>query len=322
MVNPVLLTETKWYGQPAYQFETEAMRVVTTPQMGAKIVSVFDKRAGHEWLLPPIDRPFKPTVYGARFVDQDMSGWDEMMPSIDAGAYPAEGKFAGVALPDHGEVWSVPWTVVEVQTDALTLDVQGQALPYRFRRTMRVISPTLLRMEYEVLRTAPDDFVVLWAAHPQFVVDAETHIVLPDEVETITNILNVEELGAPGLIHAWPETKTPQGEPFALDQIGSRERHKYRKLYLSPHQPVAWAAMRQGEAGQWLRLGWDAQLVPYLGIWVDEGAVNTVAAAALEPSNGFYDTLERAWNNQRVLHVNSDQPYRWYMDIEIGRGAL
>jgi len=55
------------------------------------------------------NRPFKPVAYGAVFVDQDMSGWDEMFPTINACTYPAPSPYAGITLPDHGEVWVLPW---------------------------------------------------------------------------------------------------------------------------------------------------------------------------------------------------------------------
>jgi len=71
--------------------------------MGAKLVSLVHKPAAHDWLLGPADRPFRPVPYGASFVDQDMSGWDEMFPTIEACPYPGEGPYAGAALPDHGE---------------------------------------------------------------------------------------------------------------------------------------------------------------------------------------------------------------------------
>ena len=48
--------------------------------------------AAHEWLLGPADCPFRPVPYGASFVDQDMSGWDEMFPH------------RGVSIPRRGAV--------------------------------------------------------------------------------------------------------------------------------------------------------------------------------------------------------------------------
>ncbi len=70
-------------------------------------------------------RPLKPAGYGADFVSQDMSGWDEMMPTISAC------RFRNITLPDHGEVWGIPWNI-DKATAELCFSVNGVALPYHF----------------------------------------------------------------------------------------------------------------------------------------------------------------------------------------------
>ena len=132
--------ETTWLGQPAIALETPLLRFVTVPSMGAKIVSLYDRQAQREWLLPPSGRAFQPVGYGASFVDQDMSGWDEIFPTIDACNYPIEGVYHGIALPDHGEVWSLPWQIESVTEDSISLSTVGIAVPYRLTRTVRARS--------------------------------------------------------------------------------------------------------------------------------------------------------------------------------------
>src|SRR5712691_10448817 len=117
MIDQVTIVESEWLGQRAYVIDMPEMRVITTPVVGAKIVSIFDKKANHEWLLPPANRPFQAVSYGASFVEQDMSGWDEMFPTIEPCAYPVPGPFEGAKLPDHGEVWSLPWGLEDIQSD-------------------------------------------------------------------------------------------------------------------------------------------------------------------------------------------------------------
>ena len=80
--------------------------------------------------------------------------------------------------------------------------------------------------------------------------------------------------------------------------------------------------MQQGEAGAWLRLAWDAKATPYLGIWVDEGDYNPAPTAALEPSTGYYDSLARAWQNQRVMRLSPGIPQRWSLDLTVGSGKI
>ncbi len=314
--------ESNWFGQMAYVVETSKLRVITTPRLGAKIVSIFDKEAAHEWLLPPANRPFQEVLYGALFTGQDMSGWDEMLPTIEACDYPVPGQFEGAMLPDHGEVWTLPWNIIDIQTDSLTMAVAGRSLPYLLKRIMRVIGVNKVRLEYEVLNTGQEDLVMLWAAHPQFKVDADTRIVLPLEVQNLFNVLKTEDWNAVGGLYSWPNARTANGEAFKLDRINASGIHKYWKFYVPPEQAIRWAALVQLSGTHWLRLGWDPNFVPFLGIWIDDGVFNPVSTIALEPATGFYDSLTRAWANQRIMRVQPEACYQWYIDVETGRGKL
>ena len=44
--------------------------------------------------------------------------------------------------------------------------------------------------------------------------------------------------------------------------------------------------------------------------------------AALEPATGFYDKLDLAWQNQRVMYLPPGEPVRWHLDLEVGQGRL
>jgi galactose mutarotase-like enzyme len=314
--------ETTWLNQPALVLETPSLRFITVPGMGAKIVSLFDKRAEREWLLPPTNREFKPVAYGVPFVDQDMSGWDEVFPTTDACNYPVDGPYRDNALPDHGEVWALPWQVINVTEDSISLSTVGRALPYRLSRTVRVTDVRRITVEFEVVNTGSESFVALWSAHPQFAVDAETRIVLPERADRVVNVHPVDDWPESGRLYPWPEAITHRGIKFRLDRIRSAELRRCRKFYVLPSEPVNWAALQQNGAGDWIRLSWDTSQIPYLGIWVDEGTYNPRSAAALEPTTGFYDRLDLAWRNNAVMRLQPNESYCWQFDIELGTGDL
>jgi galactose mutarotase-like enzyme len=318
-VTQTTLMPTQWLGQPAMTLETPAVRLVTVPALGGKIVSLYDKVSRHEWLLPPIDRPFRPVAYAAPFADQDMSGWDEMFPTINACAYPAPGPFAGQPLPDHGEVWSLPWAISECSDDALSLTVEGRALPYRFTRSIRALDASTLRLDFAATNTGDTPIAALWTAHPQFVVDEQTRLILPPSVTSVVNVLPTDEW-ASETAYPWPEATNQRGQTVRLDRIGPASLKSCRKFYLPPDEPVGWAAIQQGASGAWLQLSWDAATVPYLGLWVDEGVYNPTPTAALEPSTGYYDSLTNAWKNARVPTIAPGATQRWHLDIELGIG--
>src|SRR5262249_31113709 len=152
----------------ARALENDVLHVVVLPELGAKLASLLDKRTNHEWLLSLGARPVKPVAYGATFTRQDMSGWDEMFPTIDACPYPAPGPYQGQPLPDHGEVWSLPWHG-DTASDRLSLSVQGKVIPYTLSRTMTLAENQVI-LSYSLSNPTADELIWLWATHPQFTV--------------------------------------------------------------------------------------------------------------------------------------------------------
>jgi len=299
---------TSWHNFPAYALESEALRLVIVPDLGAKIVSLYDKIHQREWLVPPI-RPARQTAYGDDFVSQDMSGWDEMLPTI------VTCEYAGKILPDHGEIWSIPWKRENVD-GALSFSVDGVALPYRFTRTAALVAPATLEFRYQILNTGQQAFSYLWAAHPQFAADAHTRIVFPPEVEQVVNVIENDPVwGAAGDLASWPVAVAASGAEWRLDTVRGVEHRACRKFYTRPEQPIGWAALVDEQRNCQLRLEWPADFAPYLGLWIDEGMYNTAPVAALEPTNGYYDSLERAIENQQVAVLEPGQQVNWTLKV-------
>lgn len=299
---------TTWQGFEALALENERLRIVVLPQLGGKIVSLFDKLNTYEWLVEPM-RPLRPLVYGADFVSQDMSGWDEMLPTITACCWD------GALLPDHGEVWSVPWQV-EPSTNALSLSVAGTALPYQLTRRIRLSAENVLEFAYTLFNPAASQLPFLWAAHPQFAADSTTRLILPDEVEYLVNVIAADPAwGAAGSSVSWPTAEALDGQAWTLDRVGPANQHTCRKFYVAPEQPVSWAALKHGQSKSRLRLEWDTAELPYLGIWVDEGAYNSRPAVALEPSNGYYDNLVKAVDHHRCGCLKPGSRCAWTLRV-------
>ncbi len=306
----IKIFESTWQHLPAVTLESPLMRVVIIPDLGAKIVSLFDKIRQYEWLAPPM-RPLKKTIYGAVFKDQDMSGWDEMMPTIDACA------FDGIKLPDHGEVWSIPWTVENTSVEAL-LSVCGTAMSYRFTRSAELVADNFLQLSYTLQNTAEVPLPYLWAAHPQFIASPDMHIILPSEVNQMVNIIIDDPLwGESGAIHAWPQAQSNDGIIRRLDQVAGAENHACRKFYVQPNQHIGWAMLYHTGLGCRLRLDWQPADIPYFGLWVDEGMVNSSPVAALEPATGYYDSLERAAGNGSAPILAPGAMKQWCLIVSL-----
>ena len=315
------IRQTTWHVLSAWMLENDTLRTIIVPDVGAKLVSLFDKRNQLEWLAGSGDRPFRKVPYGATFTDQDMSGWDEMFPTVLACDYPGPGDQNDTPLPDHGEVWTLPWALVAAQDGRLTFSVEGQALPYRLTRTAEYSSADTLLLHYQLVNHSPQSMPYLWAAHPQFACGLAAEVILPPHITTVCNAIGESwGWGGPETRYAWPVAAALDGMTRRLDQIGPPARHQARKFFVPPEVPVNWAGLMLQPSRAWLRLHWDAQRVPYLGLWMDEGAVNPESVAALEPMTGFYDTLVVAWARQQVALIEPGDTHEWTLTVRVGTG--
>lgn len=299
----------EWHGLPAYALEDARLRVVLLPDLGGKIASLYDRVAGREWLAQPARAPRRP-AYGSRFVEAELCGWDEMLPTIDPCCW------EGTALPDHGEAWSLPWQVDAASGEALVLSVCGRALPYRLERRATLTAPGRLELRYALSNTGRETFPVLWAAHPQFAADARTRLRLPPGVERVVTVKSGPVWGPEGSPHPWPRARTLQGAVRRLDRARGPQARTSRKFYLPREARAGWAALQRG--GARLEMRWSPEALPYLGLWCDEGEYyNESSVIAIEPSNGYYDRLDRAAGNRSAPLLAPGRPLRWNLEVSL-----
>jgi galactose mutarotase-like enzyme len=314
------ISQTSWYGLNAWALSTAELSTVVVPALGAKIVSLLDRRAETEWLIGPGQRPVKPVPYGATFTDQDMAGWDEMFPTIDACDYPGPGPQHGTPLPDHGEAWALPWQVTAAGPAGLTLKLQGRALPYELTRTADCPEPALLRLRYTLLNLGANPMPYLWAAHPQFLCGSNGQLILPAEVTEVVNTIPESwGWGKPGTRWEWPPAQLADRPGVRADLIGPPTLKRGRKLFVLPHLHPSWAAVLQRDSGRWVRFEWNPDKVPYLGLWVDEGAFSHDSVAALEPMTGWHDDLALAARKGHVKTVPAGEMHTWTLIVRLGR---
>ena len=316
------ISQTSWYQQTAWALENDQLRVVLVPEMGGKIVSLLDKTNQQEWLIDPADRPFRPAPYGAVFTDQDMSGWDEMFPTIVECAFPLDGPYKGTHLPDHGEIWTLPWQVSNQTDETLALTVQGKALPYQLTRTVKLTEPGTVQLHYQLKNKGKYTFPYMWAAHPQFACEAGTSIILPPTVSQVCNVMPTETgWGTPETIVGWPDAQMADGTPLDISKVGAPDLKRARKFFTLPDAHISWMALQQ-PTQNWLRMAWDSQAVPYFGLWLDEGLLNHKTVITPEPITGFYDSLVIAWEKQLVKVVPAGGTVSWTLTVQLSTGDL
>lgn len=312
--------QISWHGLDAWGLASTDLSVLMVPALGAKIVSLVERSSGTEWLIGPGPRPVRPVAYGAAFTEQDMAGWDEMFPTIVACLYPGPGMHQGANLPDHGEAWALPWQVMQAGEGSLSLSMQGRALPYRLVRTADCPEPATLRLRYTLHNLGPDPMPYLWAAHPQFTCGPDSQLIFPPEVREVINTLPESwGWGPPETPFGWPAALAPDGTLMHIDEVGPPSLKRGRKFFVLPQVRPSWAAVLRRGSGQWARFEWDPEEIPYLGLWVDEGAFNYDSVAAPQPTTAWYDDLALAYRNGRAAVLPAGETRTWALVVRLGR---
>lgn len=252
------------------------------PSRGAKIGSLRD--ASREWLAQPAIPVGPPARGAASFVDAELAGWDECAPSITGCAVD------GTVVHDHGDLWALGF-------DRTTDGVRVAHPRFSFERRI-VPTATGLRLDYRA-QAIERPLPFLWAAHPQFVAPPGSRIELPDRLEL------VDVLDAPTLRQPW------SAELASIDTVPVDGR---RKVFVEPDHRVDRATLVHPDGAR-LTLRWCSEQLPYLGLWFDHGAFSREPVIAIEPMTGYHDSLERAVALGRVLLLEPDQPFEWWVEV-------
>jgi galactose mutarotase-like enzyme len=263
--------------------ENAALRVGVNVGYGARVVSLFDKAAGREWVTQ--GAASANTGEDADYSGDEAIGWDECFPTVSP--WDASATNWGRRLRDHGDLWGRAFQVDAASATALTLSYADPQ--FRFTRELRLDGTTLI-VRYAVENRLARPLPYLWALHALLAVTDKDHIVLPgvDSVRPTFMALRGQTIAAPTL--NWPELDGKL--PFSLDAVQPANSLFAGKFFASGAGRLA----RVGHAGEWLEIAWDAS-IQHLGMWFTYGAWPSAGGhheVALEPTNASADDLGQA----------------------------
>jgi galactose mutarotase-like enzyme len=298
------------------------IRVEVLPELGGKLVSLCLLDGNHEFLLRPPEREYRRAAYGAVFEDYDTSGFDECFPTVAECVYPNE-PFGGMRLPDHGELWSIPWQV-ETSSHGLTLKASGTRMDYTFRKRLRLEGPDVV-IEYELKNRSDHEFRYLWSAHPLLSVSPGAEIVLPAEVSSVqVNWSLGDRLGRLGEECAWPITQLPNGGIDELHRMKMPETGTADKLFTPPLRH-GYCALYDRPRGHSIAFLFDPLKVPYVGLWLCQGGwpqsrTAKHYTAALEPCSGRPDSLAEAIAHDDCPRITAGGAAQWDLRLQLRYG--
>lgn len=311
----MITTEWSLAGQPAVVLENRYVRAVVLPGLGGKIISLVDKIADVELLWRNERVPVRPVPFGSGYDDQFLGGWDELFPNDEPET------LAGEPMPDHGELWALPWTVSELGADdqqawlELTLRPPISATSVS-KRLLLGDGPDLL-VDYRITNEGRRDLPYLWKSHVAVRLHRDT------EVSMAAKGVLVHEFGAPrarpvGGSFEWPILLV-DGVEHDFRRLPDPGDHGVSEFVIATSLARGECGVRHAEARTGLTLTWDAADLPSCWTFASYGGGwRGLDVLILEPCTGYPLSVidGAAAGTHQVLTAGSTK--QWSLGARVG----
>ena len=311
-------------GKENVLMRTRSCSITVLPHFGGKIASLQFR--GHELLQAPL-APIAPRTPSMSFDAADASGWDECLPSV--APCTVETSAGAARIPDHGDLWRVAWEPVGQNAPSgasITLRGRCFSLPLALERTITLNESedgAHIRVDYTLRNTGDHSVPWSWAAHPLFAIEAADQILLPASITT-TRLEGSgrNRLGTGGNTVNWPVAILADGGHANLSIAQPADTGIGDKLFAGPlatHEN--WCILLRPKAGLRIKMSFDTQATPYLGLWLcyggwPNGTGPKQMCVAPEPSTAPVDSLAVAGNWSRRLAPGAS--FSWPMFLDLG----
>ena len=290
--------EWSYRGFRAIVLENVALRVVILPELGAKVWSLVAKGRDREmlWHNPRV-KP-RPAPLGARYDDWFCGGWDELFPND------APVTIGGEAYPDHGELWSMPftWEVVAASPAEVTIrfSCAGTVTASLFEKwiTLRA-DEAILRTRYRISNTGPAPLDFHWKMHPALHHGDNARVDLPAGRVVIDENF-AGEFAVPEF--TWPQAAGAQGLNIDMRRLPPKS-HQTARFFYAVELREGWCALTDGDERVGFGLVFDPAILSTVWVFGSYGGWRGLHTTILEPCTGFPFELDKALAGGRFSHL-------------------
>jgi len=310
------ISSASYKDQQGVMIDTGILEAVILPGRGANLASLIYKPAGKQLLSQRPGTCYQVQPYAGNYVAAENAGMDDMFPTIDA-CVCEQFPWQGVQLPDHGEVWSLPWQA-EPDDDGLSLRVHGVRLPYTLEKRFSAPDPSVIKIEYRLTNHTAFEFDYLWAAHAMFASEEGAEVVVPQGLDRFTTTFsNSPALGRYGDQFAWPLATLSDGSQRDMRWMRSKQAGEVYKFYFHGKLREGWCAARFHQSGIAIGLSWPQEAVPYLALLPNEGGWDDACSLYFEPSTCTFDRPDFGRYHGEVARLGPNAAHSWYLNISV-----
>jgi len=304
------------------RLENDLISVAVIPELGGKIHSILDRRTDTEFVWKNPHLAYRKPSYGAAYHEFDSSGIDECVPTVAPCGYP-NGPWKGIQIPDHGEVWSIPWKCRQLEKTrkrtAIALEVHGVRFPYHIAKNISLADGRSgVAFRYELTNHSHEPFLFVWALHALLNVDERSRIFLPHDTRAVVTWSRNHRL-VQDQEFLWPLARDNNGNDVDLTYIGPVNIGFADKI-VTTSIPDGWCALWNEGSKIAVVLRFPRRTVTNIGVWLNMGGWGNPGHPehnniALEPQIGW-DQLDigcSKYHQYGVLRPGASQ--RWKVDV-------
>ena len=292
------------------ELENEELKVCFDPDFGCKIHSFFLKKAGFELAAKNEgSTSYFSDTRTVSFGDYAF-GMDDAFPSIDKETLTIDGK--KYEYPDHGMVWNHPFKVIDVQRNSAECSFYDEEYALFYKKKLSLNGDTLsvfIEIDYE----GEKPFPCIWTFHGLIQYEDGIKITLPKGSDRLINVLNHEVFGKEGKILTSDEVK------MVTSKLPKKDSGDMVKYYVDGPVKEGECRVTYTTKGVEYILTYDAKTLPFLGVWITAGGLDGANNMALEPSDGFYDSISNAEKNKAVSVLKPGEKRLINFDIRLRR---
>ena len=305
-----MIEKVMFCGEEAYRLENEMLSCICIPQRGGKIASIKYRETGFELLYQNRTSFYSDADVNSKFADFEACGFDDAFPSIDPEMITIDGEL--IPYPDHGEIWRAAFES-EIWADRLLLTYNSELFNYSYIKTFE-LSGNRLNCTYSIKNNGKKSFPCFFAMHCLVNVEKGMRLIFPNKTDGVINVMDSPKLGKAGTAYRFPKDMIC-GTEYDFTSLPENESPMMDKYYVNE-------AVKEGKCGyDYLRSGiralieYDCNKLPFLGFWVTQGGFRGEYNCALEPTNGYYDSISCAQKNSKCPVLEPDEAMEFDLSI-------
>ncbi len=298
--------------------ENEKLKLRVIPELGGKIASVLVKEKNFDIAAAPGEgREYRKAEEDGNFCAFDMSGIDDAFPNIDEETISYGDRI--LCYPDHGEIWSREMEVTENRVDKISLRLFSKRFLYEYEKTV-ILSERGIRLEYRIHSLNDTSLPCFWTLHGLMPYRDNMEFSYPEGTKTFVNVLDDTPLGENGKLFD-ADDDAMDFSRLPIKSIQGYNKPYYMKYYLQDRVKEGKCSVYYPDEDVRVDFNYPEDKLPWLGVWINGGGFMDGHNVAMEMTNGYYDSVGRALENDRICILKPDDVLSFYVELMIVSGC-